>query len=90
MINQKLLDTIYDTADRLMRYGQFTELDARLRNLNVRNMNEEEILGWLTATLPAKSKLKERPEFYKYAFEVIWDRGGRSFPELEELFKGLE
>lgn len=60
-----LLDNLYEHIDFLMRTEQFSVLDFRMKCVDIKTEYTEVLLGWLTATLPAKSKLPFRPEMYK-------------------------
>lgn len=66
MTTDKNLDTIYDICDFLMREEMFEMVDDLLELVyyNVtrvyRGFDEDELLGFLTVTLPAKSRLKNR------------------------------
>lgn len=80
------LDGIYGQIDFLMTEGRFEEIDGTLSSLKVGDIGIDLCLGYLTATLPAKSKLPSRRDFYsrakEYALEYGFDEPG--------LFDGLE
>jgi len=83
---ERKLDWIYDWVDGLMRDGRFGELDRMLDTIIVDDHQVDELLGYLTATLPAKGKLTARPKFCQDVERVlktrgIWEPG---------LLKGLE
>jgi hypothetical protein len=83
--NQKL-DWIFDWTDSLMREGRFGEIDRVLETMMPEYHEIDELLGWLTATLPAKSKLPSRKQFYSdvegaLKAKGLWEPG---------LLKGLE
>jgi hypothetical protein len=59
------LDLIYDSVDELMRKGEFAQLNSLLANLSVSDFSVDILLGLLTATLPAKSRLPSRHELYE-------------------------
>ena len=83
---EKILDAIYDGVDSMFKSGKFKECDDLLRSLNVDTISTDVLLGYLTSTLPAKSKLPYRPEFYKKVEETIRQR-----KEYEpDLLRGLE
>src|SRR6266436_6087207 len=54
------LDLIYDSMDEMMRKGEFDSLNSLLANINVADLSVDLLLGLLTATLPAKSRLPSR------------------------------
>lgn len=79
------LDKLYDEVDLLMREGKFEELNLLIKRLIVKDLETDILLGYLTATLPAKSKLPFRQVFVARCCKTIKDRG-----EFEEgLLKGL-
>lgn len=80
------LDLIYDETDALLRHGKFALLDSVLVDLSVDSMSAEILIALLTATLPAKSKLASRREFFQRVSESLARRG-----ILEQgLLSGLE
>jgi len=80
------LDLIYDSIDGMMRKGEFSRLNLLLPQLNVNDLSADILLGLLTATLPARSRLSCRKEFYCDAEASLRDRD-----ELEDgLLTGLE
>ena len=55
------IDTIYDYVDFLMKRGRFELLDRILQSvIDPKERDADEILTYLTATLPVKSKLNNR------------------------------
>jgi hypothetical protein len=58
------IDPIYDIIDAYMRYGKFDTINDWLRVIP-KCTTTNHLLAYLTATLPAKSKLPYRPEFLK-------------------------
>lgn len=77
---------IYDYIDRLFRDGEFEYCDSLLKSVIVENLDSDLIMGYLTATLPAKGKLPSRKDFLKRAKMEIKKRGEDS----EDLWWGLE
>lgn len=82
----KELDRIYDSVDKLMKTGQFSALDKLLARVEVKSASVDILLGYLTATLPAKKSLLGRSYFFdQVRLELI---------KLDEdpvaLLKGLE
>lgn len=61
------LDRIYDFCDRLFKIDNFLRVDAALRALSLDATDDIELLGWLTATLPAWQKLPGRERIYNFA-----------------------
>lgn len=66
---------IYERCDSLMKGGQFTELDSEIATLDITSLDSDLLIGWLTATLPGKSKLPSREAFFKQVREEIKRRG---------------
>lgn len=80
------MDLLYDCVDELMRKGQFETLDSIIRDLVVSRLTIDVLLGLLTATLPAKSRLQSRPDFFSKT-----DTELRKRHEFEDgLLTGLE
>ena len=59
------LDLIYDQVDALLRSGALARIDALLSGTDVRSLSPDVLLGLLTATLPARTKLRSRKAFFK-------------------------
>jgi hypothetical protein len=79
------LDLLYDGFDELLRSGGFSEVDLILTDIAVDDYSVDILLGVLTATLPARSRLIARSSFYRSVAESIQRRG-----EAEEgLLTGL-
>lgn len=82
------LDRIYALADEAMTAGRFGILDKFLKDLPVQTTPTDCLLGWLTATLPGKSKLPSRAGLVGLVRLAL---GGRvSDSEVERLLEGLE
>lgn len=80
------MDLLYDRIDELMRTGQFDLLDMILQRVPVREFSVDVLLGLLTATLPARSRLPSREDFFSETEQVLRERA-----EYEEgLLTGLE
>lgn len=80
------LDVLYDRVDDLLKASQFSAVDNLLRQADVASISVDVLLGLLTATLPARSKLPARAEFFADAEASIKARG-----EWEDgLLAGLE
>ena len=69
------LDVIYDVFDDTMLDGGFQQLDAAIKAIDVLRFSTDLLLGILTITRAAKSKLASRAEFFECARQVIQDRG---------------
>ncbi len=80
------LDVIFARVDEMFCHDRFVECDALLRRISVGDYSTDILLGLLTATLPAKSRLKARPDFYSRVEAEIHRRG-----EMEPgLLTGLD
>jgi hypothetical protein len=80
------LDLIYDSVDDLLRKGNFDQLDSMLAAFPIAELSVDMLLGILTATLPAKSRLPSRGKLFKEIEKTLKERN-----ELEEgLLTGLE
>jgi len=65
------LDELYEEIDGLMKNGAFEECDEILRRVDVVRTDTDLLIGYLTTTLPGKSKLHSRPGFYKQVEEEL-------------------
>lgn len=80
------LDVLYDRVDDLLKAKEFSTMDVFLRQANIDSLSVDILLGLLTASLPAKSKLPSRSRFYAEVESSIKRRG-----EWENgLLTGLE
>lgn len=80
------LDLIFARVDETFRRGDFADCDHLLRRLAVADYSTDILLGLLTATLPARSLLASRPDFYSRTEDEIQRRG-----EMEPgLLTGLD
>ena len=80
------LDLIYDNVDSLLSNGKYEELDLMLKNVDADLLPTDILLGLLTATLPAKTKLPSRSIFFRLTEMQIKTRA-----EWEEgILTGLE
>ena len=80
------LDLLYDSVDEMLRSGKYSEIDSLLRDTIVDECSTDILLGLLTATLPARSKLPYRREFFDDSDRVLKHR-----PEYEkDLLTGLD
>ncbi len=69
------LDILYDKIDGLLRSERFDEVDQLLSNIDVDDLSPDLLLGILTASLPAKSKLPSRTVFFEKVETSLKDRG---------------
>lgn len=80
------LDELYDKFDTLFYEGRFETADALIYEIIPDQVSTDYLLGVLTVTLPAKSKLLSRHAFFDVVEHTIKGRG-----EWEEgLLDGLE
>jgi hypothetical protein len=80
------LDLLYDAIDQMLREARFEELDAIIAGLPIAECSLNLLLGFLTATLPARTRLPVRPRFFAEVKTELQNRG-----EFEEgLLTGLE
>jgi hypothetical protein len=82
-ITDKQLDDVYDTLDYLMTKGQWTILEDLFIYWGQTAWRTELdlLLAYATASLPAKTKIVNRPAFIKQCMKFHPD---------PELWKGLE
>ncbi|MBI3463237.1 MAG: hypothetical protein HY000_09285 [Planctomycetes bacterium] len=69
------LDLIYDSVDEFLRTSEFERLDLILANVAVAKLSVDILLGILTATLPAKSRLPSRAKLFKCIEQELKTRG---------------
>ena len=76
----------FDHIDDLLHAGNFCEVDQIITQLEIDALSTELLIGILTTTGPARSKLKHRDSFFKRVEKQTHNRG-----EWEEgLLDGLE
>jgi hypothetical protein len=80
------LDLIYDQINWRLKEQKFYETDQLLQNINVADHSVDLLLGLLTATLPARSKLRSRAQFFSEVEAVLKERGQWE----DNLLVGLE
>jgi hypothetical protein len=71
----RALDNLYDTVDDLLLAEKFEECDRILRDVDVRTSDVHMLLGYLTITLAAHSKLPYRAAFYEQVRQELTIRG---------------
>ncbi len=69
------LDLLYDGADKLLADGKFNEVDSFLESASAEAYSLDLLLGLLTVTLPARSKLEFRPTFFDRVKDTLVGRG---------------
>jgi hypothetical protein len=80
------LDLIYDSVDELMQKEDFPKLDSILAKVRASDHSVDVLLGILTATLPARNRLRLRAKLFKDIERLLRERG-----EYEQgLLTGLE
>jgi len=80
------LDLIYDQIDTLLRSGDLPRIDAVLQRADVNSLSTDLLLGLLTATLPARTRLASRRGFFNRVEAVLRKRGDWE----DGLLNGLE
>ena len=85
--DDEMMDAIHAFVDVHAKRGMFAFIDVLLVELvaRERHLSTDELLSWLTATLPCKSKLKHRRGFLDLAKRIVADRGEK---DIDELFNG--
>jgi len=80
------LDIVYDKVDTLLGKGEFEEVDALLKSVDPSSLSIDILLGLLTSSLPARTKLPSRGDLF-IAVEKEVKRRGRW---KNGLLSGLE
>jgi hypothetical protein len=83
----KVLDYIYDYFDKEFRAGEFEACNTILVECDVTDFSLTILIGFLTTSMWAKSKLPNRPAFYNRVKKEIERREGVIQPGLLD---GLE
>ena len=65
------IDSIYNYFDFLLQKRRFKFIDRILRNIEISGRDVDELISYLTVTLPAKSNLIYRKTFYKKVCLVV-------------------
>jgi len=80
------LDLLYNSVDELLHQGKFAQLNSMIERVSVDDHSIDILLGMLTTTLPASSRLPARSQFFNDVERSIRNRG-----EYEDgLLTGLE
>ncbi len=69
------LDSIYEEIDSLMHAGDLAAIDNILKAVNIKETDTVLLIGYLTFTLPVRSKLIYRELFYHNTEKVLRERG---------------
>ena len=69
------LDLLYDAVDDLLRRGDIDRLDVLLLDAVAAELTLNILVGLLTATLPARSRLRSRSGFFQSVDETLRLRG---------------
>lgn len=81
------LDVLYDTIDDLMLVGDFARVDEMITYFSS-TINQYSLtlaIGVLTSTLPARTRLSERPRYLELAKQKALLEG----EDIDSLFFGL-
>lgn len=82
----RFIDSIYDWTDELFCGGDFDTVNVWIGDIKVENIDIDFMLAVLVSTLPAKSRLSNRAQFYNDVEKEIIRRG-----EMEDgLLTGLK
>lgn len=93
------LDKIYDTLENLFQERKFEEVNSILERLDIHsNISVDELIEYLTATLPGSDYLSYRKTFYRNVEKEFlsrsWDKeelkGNTVKQYVEELLQGLQ
>lgn len=80
------LDLVYDQVDGMLKTGRFDQVNRLLSMVEAESLSLDLLLGLLTVTLPARSKLPDRGRLFSGAETALKKRG-----QWEEgLLAGLE
>ena len=69
------LDLLYSAIDKMLRCGEFLEVDVILREAQVAALSMNILIGLLTTTLPVRRRLRSRPEFFQRVESILRQRG---------------
>lgn len=69
------LDIIFDRIDEMLLANEFDRVDRLLREIKLSDFSVDLLLGFLTATLPAKNQLSYRDAFFKRVEQLLHNRG---------------
>lgn len=86
LARQQAIDNIYNSLDEMFRTGRFQDADNLLREANPTDLEDYEIITYLTVTALARDKLPYRSDFVKKSVEELKRRNVYS----EELVRGID
>ena len=66
---------IFRRVEEMMQYGHLSELNDRLREIDVDATDTDLLLAWLTAILPVRYQLPARLELFAETKRVMIERG---------------
>jgi len=74
------LTAIYEYAEKLMTAGELNKLNEHLVLLDIDKLTIDQLIAWLTATLPVRSKLPYRRRLFREVKMEIkirnkWEKG---------------
>ncbi len=85
---EKSMDFIFETFDSNLTNNKFAFLNYLLKSIDVKHLNIQSIVGILTITSTAKTKLVSRNYFYKVAYSFICQ--SHSIKDTDRILKYLE
>lgn len=71
---ESAIDLIHDRVDEMFRAGQFHQCNEMVKSLCPQALSTDMIFSVLVATLPTKSKLEARTEFFQKAEKAVSQR----------------
>lgn len=80
------LDLVYDSIDELLHSGHFALCASVLDKLDVEKCSVDVLVGLLTATLPARTRIENRERFFRSVEQELGRRGSYE----PAILKGLE
>jgi len=83
-----IIDLIYDKVDRMMTNGEFEELSNWIGDIKPKFVDPDISISILTSSLPAKTKIKSRSDFFDQTKDLLCTHPLYEFKM--DLLKGLE
>ncbi len=83
--DDEALDVIYRNVDQMLLEGHFALCDQLLGDLDPSKLSVDLTVAFLTITLAARGRLRNRPEFFHRAAQQL-----ASQPDVHQLLSGLE
>jgi hypothetical protein len=82
------LDVLYGRSnDFLCSRADHSELEAFIREMDVRQFTVDQLIGLLTISSWVKSEIPSRPGFFKRVAEELLERG---YLDVQDILRGLE